>query len=170
MITLYHRAEDPLDAIHLSAGRIGGAIRTPNRHAQARRRQWRHRPRQSPSAWQKCLPFPTTGVVVFESPAIALYLTDRFPQNGIGPVVSDRKRGTYLSWLAYYGDVLEPAFISEFMKMEVPRGAAGWVPVKEVMEFVIKTLFRPRLYSGRQISQPPTCSMALRSRCSAPAR
>ena len=52
------------------------------------------------------------GVVVFESPAIALYLTDAFPENGIGPVVGDPKRGAYLSWLAYYGDVMEPAFVS----------------------------------------------------------
>src|ERR1700675_4600899 len=42
------------------------------------------------------------GAVVFESPAIALYLTDKFPKNGIGPLVGDPKRGAYLSWLAYY--------------------------------------------------------------------
>src|ERR1700761_6678581 len=40
--------------------------------------------------------------VVFESTAIALYLTDKFPQAGIGPVVGDAGRGAYLSWLAYY--------------------------------------------------------------------
>lgn len=80
------------------------------------------------------------GAVVFESPAIALYLTDKFPQNGIGPVVGDPKRGAYLSWLAYYGDVLEPALMSKFLNTPVPRGTAGWVPIEEAMEFVIKTL------------------------------
>src|SRR6185437_14989104 len=39
---------------------------------------------------------------VFESAAVALYLTDKFPQAGIGPAINDPKRGAYLSWLAYY--------------------------------------------------------------------
>ena len=80
------------------------------------------------------------GVVVFESPAIALYLTDRFPQNQVGPLAGDAQRGTYLSWLAYYSGVLEPAFVSKFMNVEVPRGTAGWVPVEEAMTAVITRL------------------------------
>src|SRR5678816_2189992 len=50
------------------------------------------------------------GTLVFESAAIALYLTDKFPKNGIGPVVGDPKRGAYLTWLAYYAGVMEPAW------------------------------------------------------------
>lgn len=80
------------------------------------------------------------GVVVFESPAIALYLTDRFPQNRVGPLVGDAQRGAYLSWLAYYSGVLEPAFVSKFMNVEVPRGTAGWVPVEEAMTAVTARL------------------------------
>jgi glutathione S-transferase len=80
------------------------------------------------------------GVVVFESPAIALYLTDKFPNAGIGPVVGDAKRGPYLSWLVYYGSVLEPAFMSRFMSVKVPVGTAGWVEVEPAMDFVIETL------------------------------
>ena len=80
------------------------------------------------------------GVVVFESPAIALYLTDRFPKNQVGPLVGDPLRGAYLSWLAYYSGVLEPAFVSKFMNVEVPRGTAGWVPVEEAMTAVIACL------------------------------
>jgi glutathione S-transferase len=80
------------------------------------------------------------GVVVFESPAIALYLTDRFPKNGIGPQVGDPLRGPYLSWLAYYTGVLEPAFMSKFMNVEVPVGSAGWVPVEEAMPVIIGRL------------------------------
>src|SRR5271165_4983225 len=53
------------------------------------------------------------GEIVFESPAIALYLTDAFPKNGLGPVVGDPKRGAYVSFLAYYGGALEPAFMSK---------------------------------------------------------
>jgi glutathione S-transferase len=80
------------------------------------------------------------GVIVFESTAIALYLTDRFPKNGIGPKIADRDRGEYLSWLAYYAGVLEPAFISKFMNWEVPRGMAGWVGVDEVLPIIVRKL------------------------------
>lgn len=80
------------------------------------------------------------GVIVFESPAIALYLTDKFPQAALGPVVGEPARGAYLSWLSYYTGVLEPAFMSKFMKIEVPRGTAGWVPVEEAMPAVLAAL------------------------------
>ena len=49
------------------------------------------------------------GVLITESSAIALYLTDKFPQAGLGPSVGDPLRGPYLTWLAYYAGVLEPA-------------------------------------------------------------
>ena len=48
------------------------------------------------------------GVLVTESAAIAVYLTDKFPDAGLGPTASDPLRGPYLSWLAYYAGVLEP--------------------------------------------------------------
>jgi len=80
------------------------------------------------------------GVVVFESPAIALYLTDKFPKNGLGPVVGDHDRGAYLSWLAYYSGVLEPAVMSKFQNVEVMRVSAGWVPVEEAMGALTEAL------------------------------
>lgn len=81
-----------------------------------------------------------TGDVVYESPAIALYLTDKFPKAGIGPAVGQKARGAYLSWLAYYGSVLEPAFVSRFMNVKVPVGTAGWVEVEPAMEHVVDAL------------------------------
>ncbi len=48
------------------------------------------------------------GVVVTESIAIVLYLTDKFPAAGLGPAVGDPRRGPYLTWLAYYAGVIEP--------------------------------------------------------------
>ncbi|MDP3746970.1 MAG: glutathione S-transferase [Phenylobacterium sp.] len=54
------------------------------------------------------------GVLISESVAIALYLTDKFPAAGIGPVVGDPLRGSYLTWLAYYAGVLEPVISAHF--------------------------------------------------------
>jgi glutathione S-transferase len=92
------------------------------------------------------------GAVVFESSAIALYLTDKFPKNRIGPLIGDAQRGTYLSWLAYYGDVLEPAFVSKFMNVEVPRGMAGWVAVEEAMPIILQRLAGGPYLLGEQFS------------------
>lgn len=92
------------------------------------------------------------GIIVFESPAIALYLTDKFPKNRLGPLVGERDRGAYLSWLCYYTGVLEPAFMSKFMNVEVPRGTAGWVPVEEVLPVVIKALTSGPYILGEQFS------------------
>jgi glutathione S-transferase len=92
------------------------------------------------------------GVVVFESAAIALYLTDKFPQNRIGPLVGEADRGAYLTWLAYYAGVLEPSFVSKFMNLEVPRGTAGWVAVEEVMPGIIQRLSQGPYLLGERFS------------------
>jgi len=78
--------------------------------------------------------------LVFESAAVALYLTDKFTANGIGPLVGDPLRGAYLTWLAYYAGEMEPAWVSKFMQVEPPRGTAGWVKTDEIMAFVNATL------------------------------
>jgi len=80
------------------------------------------------------------GVIVFESPAIALYLTDKFPKNRLGPVVGEPERGAYLSWLAYYTGVFEPAVMSKFMNANVPQGTAGWVPIDSAMNTLVSRL------------------------------
>jgi glutathione S-transferase len=92
------------------------------------------------------------GVVVFESAAIALYLTDKFQKNRLGPTVGEPDRGAYLSWLAYYAGVLEPAFLSKFMNIEVPRVTAGWVAVEEAMPAVIQRLGSAAYLLGERFS------------------
>jgi len=90
--------------------------------------------------------------LVYESAAVALYLTDKFPAAGIGPVVGDPKRGAYLTWLAYYAGVMEPAWTSAFLKTDVPRGTAGWVKTDEVMDLVNATLSKSPYILGEKFS------------------
>lgn len=92
------------------------------------------------------------GTIVFESSAIALYLTDRFPERRLGPQVGESDRGAYLSWLAYYSGVLEPAFVSKFLNAQVPRGTAGWVAVEEVMPVLVRKLERGPYLLGDRFS------------------
>lgn len=96
------------------------------------------------------------GITVFESAAIALYLTDAFPKNGIGPKIGDAARGAYLTWLAYYAGVLEPAFLSKFMKITVPRGSAGWVDADEAMAYIGKELQATPYLLGDKFSAADT--------------
>jgi glutathione S-transferase len=92
------------------------------------------------------------GVHVFESPAIALYLTDKYPDRRLGPQIGDPGRGAYLSWLCYYSAVLEPALVSKFMNTEVPRGTAGWVAVEEMIPAVLAQLARGPYLLGEHFS------------------
>lgn len=81
---------------------------------------------------------------VFEQSAIALYLADKFPQARLGPGIAEPGRGAFLTMLAYYAGVIEPAFVSKFRNFVVPRGTAGWVDSDEAMDFV----------NGRLAKQP----------------
>ncbi len=151
MITLYHRPQtrssrfifllEELEApyeIHLVTTRLaggGGEIDPANPHPHG-----------------KVPAISDDGVVVFESSAIACYLTDAFPKNGLGPQIGDPLRGPYLSWLAYYTGVLEPAFMSKFMNVEVPVGTAGWVPVEEAMPAVMGKLSEGPFMLGERFS------------------
>ena len=74
--------------------------------------------------------------LIFETPAIALYLTDRFPEAGLGPRVGEPDRGAYLSWLSYYTGVFEPSLTAKFLKVQHIYGTFGWAPFDEVMTYV----------------------------------
>jgi len=48
--------------------------------------------------------------LVTESAAVALYLTDLFPEAGLGASVGSPERATYLTWLAWTAGEMEPAY------------------------------------------------------------
>jgi glutathione S-transferase len=52
------------------------------------------------------------GALVAESVAIVLYLTDAFPQAGLGRSMGEPARGAYLTWLAWYAAEMEPAMFA----------------------------------------------------------
>ncbi|TNE39998.1 MAG: glutathione S-transferase family protein [Sphingomonadales bacterium] len=53
------------------------------------------------------------GVLVAESVAIILYLTEAYPRAGIGPEAGAPGRGDYLTWLAWYAAELEPVMLAQ---------------------------------------------------------
>ncbi|WP_370282672.1 glutathione S-transferase family protein [Pseudooceanicola sp.] len=72
------------------------------------------------------------GVMIRESSAIALYLTDLFPAAGLGPKVGESQRGAYLSWLAWYGDVMEPVYLLTAAGIDHPMARATFRGMPEV--------------------------------------
>lgn len=67
------------------------------------------------------------GALITESVAIVLYLTDNFPDAGMGPRVGDPQRGAYLTWLAYYAGVIEPVINMEFAGLaDNPQAQRAW--------------------------------------------
>jgi glutathione S-transferase len=55
-----------------------------------------------------------------ERGAIILYLTDMFPDAGLGPLPGDPLRGEYLSWLSWYQGVMEPVLIFAYAQLAHP--------------------------------------------------
>lgn len=53
-------------------------------------------------------------VLVTESAAICLYLSDSFPKSKLGPDADDARRADYLTWLFYYAGVVEPVVLAKF--------------------------------------------------------
>jgi len=51
-------------------------------------------------------------VLVTECLAVALYLTERFPDAGLGAAIGSPERGAFLTWLAWTAGELEPALWS----------------------------------------------------------
>ncbi|MEV8468726.1 glutathione S-transferase family protein [Fluviibacterium sp. DFM31] len=57
---------------------------------------------------------------VRERGAIVAYLTDKFPEAGLGRPVGHPQRGAYLSWLFYYQGVMEPVLVLDWAKIDHP--------------------------------------------------
>jgi glutathione S-transferase len=89
---------------------------------------------------------------IFESSAIALFLTDKYRGKKMGPAAGEPKRGEYLSWLAYRPGVMEPAIISRRFEIKHVYGAMGWAPADEVEEVLNKHLTSRQYFLGDSFS------------------
>lgn len=82
------------------------------------------------------------GVIVFESSAIALYLADAFPAAHLGPKIGEPTRGPFLTWLAYYTGVMEPAFVTKALGFTTTNSTTGWAPTEEILAHISSRLSR----------------------------
>lgn len=92
------------------------------------------------------------GALIFESPAIALYLTDKFPDAGLGPRIGDPDRGAYLTWLSYYTGVVEPSLTAKFLNIQHIYGTFGWAPFDDVIAYLTRALSGKPYLLGERFS------------------
>jgi glutathione S-transferase len=92
------------------------------------------------------------GSIVFESAAIALYLADAFPEARLGPRIGEPTRGAFVTWLAYYTGVLEPAFVTKALGFATTNSTTGWAPTDEIMAHIDGQLARGPYLLGAAFS------------------
>jgi len=92
------------------------------------------------------------GALVYETTAIALYLTDAFPDADLGPKIGEADRGAYVTWLSYYSGVFEPSLTAKFLKLQHIYGTFGWAPFEEVVEHLTATLQNRPYFLGERFS------------------
>jgi glutathione S-transferase len=108
MITLYHSPDsrssrfiwlleeigEPYEIVYCSiVRRAGGVVDPKNAHPEKRVPALMH-----------------DGQLVTEQAAIALYLTDIFPEAGLGISIGQPGRAAYLVWLAFYAGEADPLY------------------------------------------------------------
>lgn len=78
--------------------------------------------------------------MIRETPAIILHLTEKFPEAGLGVAPGHPDRGRYLSWICYYGSVVEPVVIFDRMGIEHPFLQESYRGMHEVIASFAKAL------------------------------
>jgi glutathione S-transferase len=91
------------------------------------------------------------GTLISETAAIILYLTDMFP-GPIAPSQGDPKRGDYLTWLFWYGSVLEPVYITTAIGLSHPALTSTFRGMAEVEARLHKALSQGPWLLGEQFS------------------
>lgn len=79
------------------------------------------------------VPFLVDGdEVIRETPAIILYLLEKFPGTGLGIEPGAPGRGEFLGWMAYYASVFEPVVVLTRMEIDHPFLRDCWRGMPEV--------------------------------------
>ncbi len=81
-------------------------------------------------------------VAISESPAICIYLADRYGYGTLAPKIEDPRRGPYLKWLVYATAVLEPARETQASTIVPPKHGygVGWPPIATVARDLVHAL------------------------------
>jgi glutathione S-transferase len=142
MITLYHAPQSRSSRIVTLIDELGALDRVTIREVGIRRtfQGSGERDPANPHPEGK-VPLLIDGpAMIRESTAIILYLTEKFPEAGLGVAPGHPDRGRYLSWLSYYGSVVEPVVICERFEISHPVLQDNYRGLAEVLASFAKAL------------------------------
>ncbi len=99
------------------------------------------------------VPFLITddGQEVRESAAIMMYLEELFDQP-LSPKPGTDERGAYLTWMAYYGGVLEPVLVASVAGFEHPAFASTFRSMAEIGAAIERGLGDKPFLLGSELS------------------
>lgn len=109
---------------------------------------------------EKKVPYLVDGTEkIRERGAIVLYLTDKYPEAGLGPIEGQPGRGDYLSWLFYYQGVMEPVGVLYFTGLTHPALTATFRDFDTMVERLAEALKdQPYLLGDRYSAADLLCS------------
>jgi glutathione S-transferase len=91
-------------------------------------------------------------VIVSESPAICIYLADRYSLGTLAPALDGPRRGDYLRWMVFSTAAFEPAiYLPEDDDPQASMGR-GWGNRNRVLDVLDKTLSASPGLLGEQFS------------------
>jgi glutathione S-transferase len=154
MLTLYHAPQSRSSGVIRLLDELGALDRVEVRTVGIRRL------RTGTGAADPANPHPEgkvpllvhDGVMIRERNAIMLHLTELFPEAGLGATPGTAERGAFLSWLAYYGNVMEPVFIAAFTGVTSPGFHATFRGMGEVTAMLRSGLAQGKWLLGGRYS------------------
>lgn len=112
MLTLFHAPQSRSTRILTLLEEMGMTDRVALHHVNIRRHDGSGaRDAANPHPEGKAPALLHDGVLMTESGAIMVYLTSLFPQAGLAPAPGTSRWGEYLSWMTWYGSVMEPVLV-----------------------------------------------------------
>jgi len=91
-------------------------------------------------------------VVVSETPAIAIYLADRYGYGGLAPRINDPDRGPYLQWMVYSSAVVDPVASLHEQKIDLPGFNFSFGAFDDMVQVLSGVLKRRKYLLGDRFS------------------
>ncbi|MEO6967691.1 MAG: glutathione S-transferase family protein [Rhodanobacteraceae bacterium] len=92
-------------------------------------------------------------MVVTETVALYIYLSDLFPQANLAPALDDPQRGPYLRWLVFYAACFEPAIGDRAMKRApAPRAQSPYGDFETTLKTLTDQLARGPYLLGERFN------------------
>jgi len=79
-------------------------------------------------------------MTVSEQGAICVWLADRFPERKMAPAIDDPARGSYLRWMFFEGNCIEPAFTEKANGWNTKKSQVGWGGYELVVDVLDRAL------------------------------